>query len=151
MPASGFFVGVFQTAIARGELLTEIRVPKLGDSTGWSYLKYHRRAQDWATVGVAAVLERSNGTVTSAAVALTNMGGTPLRARAVEAALVSGASVTEAASRAAEGTDPPGDTAASAEFRKHLARVLTERALARGARLIAPVSLRRTAAENGTG
>jgi aerobic carbon-monoxide dehydrogenase medium subunit len=129
VPASGFFVGVFETAIAHGELLTEIRVPKLGDSTGWSYLKYHRRAQDWATVGVAAVLRRSNGTVASAAVALANMGGTPLRARDVEAALVSGASVSEAAGRAAEGTDPPGDTAASAEFRKHLARVLTERAL----------------------
>ncbi len=129
VPASGFFTGVFQTAVEQGELLTEIRVPKFGDSTGCSYLKYHRRAQDWATVGVAAVLQRSEGSVTSAAVALTNMGGTPLRAIHVEAALVAGAPFAEAARQAAEATDPPGDTAASAAFRKHLARVLTERAL----------------------
>ena len=60
--AADFFTGVFQTAVGPGELLTEIRVPKLGDSTGWSYLKYHRRAQDWATVGVAALVHRDNGT-----------------------------------------------------------------------------------------
>ena len=128
VPASAFFAGVFQTAITSGELLTEIRVPKLGDSTGWSYLKYHRRAQDWATVGVAAVVRRDSGAV-SAAVALTNMGGTPLRAAAVEAAVAASSSPVDAAAHAADGTDPPSDTAASGEFRKHLARVLTERAL----------------------
>ena len=129
VPASAFFTGVFQTAIARGELLTEIRVPKLADSAGWSYLKYHRRAQDWATVGVAAVVRRDGGAV-SAAVALTNMGGTPLRAAAVEAAVAARSSPVDAAAHAADGTDPSSDTAASADFRKHLARVLTERALA---------------------
>jgi carbon-monoxide dehydrogenase medium subunit len=127
--AADFFTGVFQTAVDSGELLTEIRVPKLGDSTGWSYLKYHRRAQDWATVGVAALVHRDNGTAT-AAVALTNMGGTPLRAKAVEDAVASGASPADAAGHAAEGTEPSSDTAASAEFRMHLARVLTQRALA---------------------
>ena len=126
--AADFFTGVFETAIGHDELLTEIRVPKLGDSAGWSYLKYHRRAQDWATVGVAAVVQRQNGAV-SAAVALANMGGTPLRATAVEAAIAAGASAAEAAAHAAEGTEPSSDTAASAEFREHLARVLTERAL----------------------
>ena len=126
--ASAFFAGVFQTAVGGGELLTEIRVPKLGDVTGWSYLKYHRRAQDWATVGAAAVVRKEGGAF-SAAVALTNMGGTPLRATAVEAAVASGSSVSEAAAHAADGTEPPSDTAASAEFRRHLARVLTERAL----------------------
>ena len=128
--AKDFFTGVFQTAIGRGELLTEIRIPKFGDATGWSYLKYHRRAQDWATVGVAAIVHRNNGTVTAASVALTNMGGTPLRARAVEEAIASGASPADAAGHAAEGTEPSSDTAASAEFRMHLARVLTRRALA---------------------
>ena len=127
--ARDFFTGVFQTAVRPGELLTEIRVPKLGDATGWSYLKYHRRAQDWATVGVAAVVRRENGTATSASVSLTNMGGTPLRAATVEAAIAAGSSPAEAAAHAADGTEPSSDTAASAEFRAHLARVLTERAL----------------------
>jgi carbon-monoxide dehydrogenase medium subunit len=128
--AAEFFTGVFQTAVGQGELLAEIRVPKLGDSTGWSYLKYHRRAQDWATVGVAAIVHRGNGSASTASVALTNMGGTPLRATAVEAALAGGASAAEAAAHAAEGAEPSSDTAASAEFRMHLARVLTQRALA---------------------
>ena len=127
--AGDFFTGVFQTAVGHGELLTEIRVPKLGGATGWSYLKYHRRAQDWATVGVAAIVRRDNGTATSASVSLTNMGGTPLRAPAVEAAIAAGSSPAEAAAHAADGTEPSSDTAASAEFRAHLARVLTERAL----------------------
>jgi carbon-monoxide dehydrogenase medium subunit len=128
--AADFFTGVFETAVGAAELLTEIRVPKLGDSTGWSYLKYHRRAQDWATVGVAALVHKDNGTTTGASVALTNMGGTPLRASGVEAAVASGASPADAATHAADGTEPSDDTAASAEFRRHLARVLTQRALA---------------------
>lgn len=127
--AAEFFTGVFQTAAGQGELLTEIRVPKLGDSTGWSYLKVHRRAQDWATVGVAALVHRDDGTPVAASVALTNMGATPLRATAVEAAITGGASAADAAAQAADGTEPSSDTAASAEFRRHLARVLTQRAL----------------------
>ena len=91
---------------------------------GWSYLKMTRRAQDWATVGVAAV--QANG---SARVALTNMDATPVRARGVEEALASGADPAAAAERAAEGTSPPSDHSASGEFRQHLARVLTKRAL----------------------
>jgi carbon-monoxide dehydrogenase medium subunit len=127
--AADFFTGVFQTAVGSGELLTEIRVPKLAGSTGWSYLKHHRRAQDWATVGVAALVHRG-GDGATASVALTNMGGIPLRAQAVEDAVSAGASAAEAAGHAAEGTEPSSDTAASAEFRRHLARVLTQRALA---------------------
>jgi len=127
--AADFFTGVFETAVGPGELLTEIRVPKLGDSTGWAYLKYHRRAQDWATVGVAALVHRDNGSAVGASVALTSMGGTPLRAKGVEDAVAGGASPADAAAHAAEGTEPSSDTAASAEFRMHLARVLTERAL----------------------
>ena len=128
--AADFFTGVFETAVGPGELLTEIRVPKLGGSTGWSYVKFHRRAQDWATVGVAALVQRDNGSATGAMVALANMAGTPVRASAVEDAIGAGTSPADAAEHAADGTSPPDDTAASAEFRKHLARVLTKRALA---------------------
>jgi carbon-monoxide dehydrogenase medium subunit len=127
IPAREFFTGVFQTALAPNEVLVEIRVPKLG-SAGWSYTKMSRRAQDWATVAVAAVVH-GNGSVEKAAIALTNMGATSLRATAAEEALVGGASIEDAAALAAEGTEPPTDHAASSDFRKHLARVLTQRAL----------------------
>ena len=127
IPAGEFFTGVFSTALARDEVLVEIRVPKLG-SAGWSYTKLSRRAQDWATVAVAAIVE-GNGSVERAAITLTNMGATPMRARAAEEALVGGASIADAADLAAEGTEPPTDQAASSDFRRHLARVLTRRAL----------------------
>jgi aerobic carbon-monoxide dehydrogenase medium subunit len=129
--ADDFFQDYLQTDLAPDEVLTEIRVPKLGSNSGWSYKKFNRRAQDWAVVGVAAVVERSNGSIGSARIGLTNMGSTPLRASAAESAL-SGAdtsSVGEAASSAAEGTSPASDIAASAEYRRHLARVLTRRAV----------------------
>jgi aerobic carbon-monoxide dehydrogenase medium subunit len=129
--ADDFFQDYLQTDLAPDEVLTEIRVPKLGSNSGWSYKKFNRRAQDWAVVGVAAVVERSNGSIGSARIGLTNMGSTPLRASAAESAL-SGAdtsSVAEAASSAAEGTSPASDIAASAEYRRHLARVLTRRAV----------------------
>ena len=124
--ATEFFTGVFQTALAPDELLVEIRVPKLG-SAGWSYTKMNRRAQDWATVAVAAVT-RSNGALATT-IALTNMGATPLRASASEDALAGGASIDDAAALAAQGTEPSSDLAASSDFRRHLARVLTRRAL----------------------
>lgn len=119
--AEDFFQGFLETALAPDEMLTEIRVPKI--SGGWNYQKFNRRAQDWAIVGALAV---RNGTTR---VALVNMGSTPLRASAVEAALASGASVEEAAQLAAEGTEPPSDLNASPEYREHLARVLVRRAL----------------------
>lgn len=127
--AREFFTGVFQTALAPDEMLVEVRVPKLGPSTGWSYTKMSRRAQDWATVAVAAIVERSNGSVGKASIGLTNMGATPLRARAAEEAIASGASIDEAAAHASEGAEPSSDHAASADFRGHLARVLARRAL----------------------
>jgi aerobic carbon-monoxide dehydrogenase medium subunit len=129
--AGDFFQDYLQTDLAPDEVLTEIRVPKLGPNTGWSYKKFNRRAQDWAVVGVAAVVEKSNGSISSARIGLTNMSSTPLSATATEGAL-SGAdtsSVAEAASSAAEGTSPASDIAASAEYRRHLARVLTRRAV----------------------
>ena len=127
--AADFFQGVFQTAVGHAELLTEIRVPKLAASTGWSYLKHNRRAQDWATVGVAALVHRDNGNVEGASIALTNMGATPLRAKATEDALAGGAKPADAAEQMAEGTEPASDLAASAEYRAHLARVLGRRAI----------------------
>ncbi len=116
-----FFRGFLETALAPDEMLTELRIPKAAG--GWSFQKFNRRAQDWAIVGVAAV---RNGGV---GVALVNMGSTPLRAVAAEAAVAGGSSAAEAAAVAAEGTDPPSDLNASAEFRRHLAGVLVRRAL----------------------
>jgi len=129
VPASEFFTGVFQTAMTPAEMLVEVRVPKLGPSTGWSYLKMRRRAQDWATVAVAAVVERTNGPIGKASIGLTNMGATPLRAAEAENAIAGGASIEDAAALISEGTEPPSDHAASSEFRRHLAQVLGRRAL----------------------
>jgi aerobic carbon-monoxide dehydrogenase medium subunit len=124
IPATEFFTGVFETVLAADEVLVEVRVPKLAASTGWAYVKANRRAQDWATVGVAAVAADGG-----ARVGLTTMGATPLRATGVEEALASGASPADAAERADEGTSPPTDVAGSADYRRALARVLTRRAL----------------------
>ncbi|HKH75651.1 MAG TPA: xanthine dehydrogenase family protein subunit M [Rubrobacteraceae bacterium] len=129
--AADFFQDYLMTDLGEREVVTEVRVPKLGSNTGWSYKKFSRRSQDWATVGVAAVVERSNGSIGSARIALTAMGSTPIRASAVEQAL-SGASpdsVEEAANFADADTSPGSDDAASAEFRRHLARVWTRRAV----------------------
>ena len=119
--AAEFFTGPFETALAAQELLTEIRVPKVSAGT---YLKHTRRAQDWATVGVAAA--RVNGGVH---VGLASMGITPVRASAVESALAGGAAAADAAAHAAEGTSPPSDVNGSAAYRAHLAQVLVRRAL----------------------
>jgi carbon-monoxide dehydrogenase medium subunit len=124
--AADFFQGVFQTAVGPGEMVTEVRMPKLGADHVWSFLKFRRRAQDWATVGVAAVARRSNGGVTDPAIGLVNMGETPLRAAASEAAWAAG---SDPGAVAGEGTDPPTDTNGSAEFRRHLAGVLVRRAV----------------------
>ena len=133
IPAADFFTGVFETALAPDEVLVEVRVPKLAASTGWAYLKANRRAQDWATVGVAALVHRDDGTIAGASIGLVNMGPTPLRARAAEAALSGGASLADAAGAVTEGADPPSDLAGSSEYRAHLARVLTRRALEQAA------------------
>src|SRR3954469_20046560 len=129
--ALDFFKDYLFTDLEPQEVVTEVRVPKLGSNTGWSYKKFSRRSQDWAVVGVAAVVEKSNGGIDSARIGLTSMGSTPIRASATEEAL-SGASadqVEEAANSADEGTSPASDDAASAEFRRHLARVWTRRAV----------------------
>ena len=129
--AADFFLDWLYTALDEQEVVTEVRVPKLSSDTGWSYKKFSRRSQDWAVVGVAAIVEKSNGNIDTARIGLTSMGSTPIRATAVEEAL-SGASpdaVAEAANSADEGTSPASDDAASEEFRRHLARVWTRRAV----------------------
>jgi carbon-monoxide dehydrogenase medium subunit len=129
IPASEFFTGVWQTALGPAEMLVEVRVPKLGSSSGWSYVKMARRAQDWATVGVAAVVEKSNGSLGRARIGLTNMGATPIRAAAAEEAIAGGASAEDASQRIADGAEPRSDHAASSDFRRHLSKVLGKRAL----------------------
>ena len=120
VPGAEFFQGIFETALEPGELLTEIQVPKPAVPAAWSFQKFNKRAIDFAMVGVA---------VQGSAVALINMGSTPLRARAVETALAGGASAADAAARAAEGTSAGSDIHASRAYREHLARVLVRRAL----------------------
>ncbi len=122
IPATEFFTSFLETALQPDEMLTEIRVPKVPDA-GWSFQKFNRRALDWAIVGVAAVRNGITG------VALVNMGPTPLRASAVETALADGASLAAAAARAAEGAEPPTDTNADPDYRRHLATVMVRRAL----------------------
>jgi carbon-monoxide dehydrogenase medium subunit len=122
--AADFFRGLFEPDLRPNEVLTQIRVPKTA-GRGWSYVKFHRRAQDWALVGVAALA--ANGT--GPAVALTNMADRPIRATGVEEELTAGADPAAAAVRAAEGTRPPSDAFASAEYRQELVKVLVRRAL----------------------
>jgi carbon-monoxide dehydrogenase medium subunit len=137
--ARDFFVDYLTTALAPGEILTGIRIPKLGD--GWSthYEKFNRVAQAWSIVGVAAAVKRSNGSIADARIGLTNMGSTPLRAAAVEQAL-SGADATSgavaaASGSAADGTHAPSDLAGQADYRNHLVTVLTKRAVLSAARI----------------
>jgi len=131
-----FFSDYLTTSLAPEEILTAVRVPKL-DGWGYRYEKFHVTAQAWAIVGVAAVAQRSNGQVSAARVGLTNMGSVPVRAHAVEAAAAgaeaSPAALAAAAAHADEGTNPPSDLRGEADYRRHLARVLTGRALAAAA------------------
>jgi aerobic carbon-monoxide dehydrogenase medium subunit len=130
VPAAEFFVDYLQTAVEPDELLVEVRVPKLG-GWGFRYEKFHRVAQSWAIVGVATAVRRENGSIAEARVALTNMGATPIRASGVEEALAGAAldGIGAAAERAAEGTSAPSDLNGKADYREHLARVLTRRAV----------------------
>ena len=135
--ARDFFVDYLTTSLAPGEILTGIRVRKLGADWGYRYEKFHRTAQAWAIVGVAALVRRSNGQVAEARIGLTNMGSVPIRAVSVEAA-AAGAQASSQALRAAaasadEGTQPPADLHGAPDYRRHLARVLTGRALAAAA------------------
>jgi carbon-monoxide dehydrogenase medium subunit len=128
--ADDFFVDYLTTTLDPAEVLVAVRVPK---RTGWAshYEKFNRTAQSWALIGVAALVKRSNGGIAEARVALTNIGPKPVRARAVEQALAGAdkTGVAAAAAHAADGAEPSDDLNASGEYRTHLAKVLTERAV----------------------
>ena len=137
--AADFFVDYLQTTLAADEVLVSVSVPTYADGWGYKYVKFGRVAQAWALVGSVALVRRQNGSIAEARVGLTNMGSTPVRARGVEEALAgteaSKEVVRAAAERAAEGTHPSSDLHAQADFRQHLARVLTARAVSAAAGL----------------
>lgn len=140
VPATEFFVDLFTTAVQPDEVLVEVRIPK---KTGWGahYEKFQRVAQAWSIVAVAAAVRTEGRSIAEARVALTNMAATPVRATGVEQALVGQSATAEtiraAAEHAAEGTSPTSDGNADADYREHLARVLTQRAVAAAAGLAA--------------
>ena len=132
VPASEFFVDLFETAVGEGELLTAVVIPK---HTGWGshYEKFVRVSHQWAIIGIAATVRAEGGTIAEARVGLTNMGNTPLRASAVEEALVgkeaTEEAIAEVCAQVGEGTDPPSDLNGQADYRRHVAGVLTRRAV----------------------
>jgi len=130
--AADLFQDFLTTAVGPDEVLTSVHLPSM-DGYGWGYEKFTRRAEDWAMVGVVALVKSNGGTCEDVRVGFTHMGTTPLRATATEEALrgqsLSDESIAAAAEQAAEGTNPPGDLNATTEYKQHLARVLTKRAL----------------------
>jgi aerobic carbon-monoxide dehydrogenase medium subunit len=136
--AAELFRDYMETAVAPDEVLTEVRVPAL-DDWGFSYQKFNRRSEDWAMVAVSAVIKQTGDICEDVRIGMTNMASVPLRANAVEAALrgqpLSAENIAKAAEHAAEDTQPPADLNASAEYKRHLARVLCQRALTEAAGL----------------
>ena len=134
--AADLFEDYLSTTVAQGEIITEVRLPAL-DGYGGAYEKFTRRSEDWAMVGVCAVVQERDVVVSDVRIGMTNMGSTPLRASAAEDALrgrpLDAASIAAAAERADESTDPPSDLNATDVYKRHLARVLTRRALTRAA------------------
>jgi aerobic carbon-monoxide dehydrogenase medium subunit len=136
--AAEFFQDYFTTAVGPDEVLVSMSFPKLGAGWGTHYEKFNRTAQAWAIVGVAAAVKTEGGKITEARVGLTNMGPTPVRASAVEAALVGAATMADieaAAANATQGTSPTSDIHAQSDYREHLATVLTKRAVATAANI----------------
>jgi aerobic carbon-monoxide dehydrogenase medium subunit len=137
--AADLFQGYLTTSLAHDEVLTEVRLPIL-DGYGYGYQKFNRRAEDWAMVGVCALVKKAgDGTCQDVRIGLTHMAATPLRATVTEDALRGQAldadSIARAAEHAAEGTHPPGDLNATPDYKRHLARTLTRRALMEAAGL----------------
>jgi aerobic carbon-monoxide dehydrogenase medium subunit len=137
--AGELFENYLTTTLAPDEVITEVRVPA-ADGWGFGYQKFNRRAEDWAMVGVCALVRKAaDGSCEDVRIGLTHMGSTPLRAGASEAALrgqrLDADSIAHAAEQAAEGTNPPGDLNATPDYKRHLARVLTRRALMEAAGL----------------
>jgi aerobic carbon-monoxide dehydrogenase medium subunit len=134
IPASAFFQGYLETALSPDEVLVQVRVPK-HDGWGYAYEKFSRVAQAWAVVGVAALVRRDDGAIAEARIGLTNMDAVPVRASAAEQALAGGDATDDAiraaCEHAADGTSPPADLSAQPDYRQHLARVLSARAVGR--------------------
>jgi carbon-monoxide dehydrogenase medium subunit len=135
--AGDFFQDYLTTAVQPGEILTELHLPSL-EGYGYGYEKFNRRAEDWAMVGVVAVVKKAaDGSCEDVRIGLTHMASTPLRATAAENALrgqgLDARSIANAAEQAAEGTEPPGDLNATPDYKRHLAKVLTRRALEQAA------------------
>jgi carbon-monoxide dehydrogenase medium subunit len=128
--AADLFVGFLETTLNDNEIVTEVRLPVM-EGYDFAYQKFTRRSEDWAMVGVCALVKAEGGVIQDARVAFTNMAGTPVRATAVEEALRDQPidAIDSAAEHAADGTDPPGDLNATADYKRHLARVLTKRVL----------------------
>ncbi len=136
IPIDRFFTGLFETALARDEILTEIRVPAPPPRSGGAYVKLERKVGDFATAGAAVQLTLgAGGEIARAGVGLTNAGLTPVRAAAAEKFLQGkkpdDATLAQAARLAAEAADPGPDRRGSVEYKKEMARVLTARALKR--------------------
>ena len=135
--ATEFFKDYLETALAQHELITEIRFPAT-EGWGYGYEKFNRRQEDWAMVAVSALVRQEGGVCSDVRIGLTHMANTPLRATAVEEALrgqpLSPENVAAAARHAADGTAPPADLNASQEYKRHLATVLTQRALTQASR-----------------
>jgi carbon-monoxide dehydrogenase medium subunit len=133
VPAGEFFIDYLQTALDPADVLVEVRIPKRGRADGWGYRyeKFQRVAQSWAIVGVGALVRQNRGRISEARVGLVNMATRPLRATATEHALAGAApsAVAEAAALAAEGTNPASDLSGQADYRRHLATVLTQSAV----------------------
>jgi aerobic carbon-monoxide dehydrogenase medium subunit len=130
--AADLFEDFLTTSLAADEVVTAIEIPSL-EGFGFGYQKFNRRAEDWAMVGVCALVRAEGGQAADVRIGLTHMGSTPLRASAAEEALrgqpLDAEHIAAAAEQAAEGTDPPGDLNADPDYKRHLARVLTRRAL----------------------
>jgi carbon-monoxide dehydrogenase medium subunit len=130
--AGDLFKGYMTTALDPGELITEVHLPGM-DGYGYGYEKFNRRKEDWAMVAVSALVRVEDGTIADVRVGLTHMAAVPLRATAVEDALrgqpANADAIAAAAEHAADGTNPPTDLNATVEYKQHLARVLTKRAL----------------------
>ncbi len=132
IPAGELFEDYLTTTLAADEVMTEVRLPSL-EGWAWGYEKFNRRAEDWAMVGVCALVRASEGVCEDVHIGLTHMGSTPLRAAVAEEALrgqpLDAQRISAAAELAADGTEPPGDINATPDYKRHLARVLTRRAL----------------------
>jgi carbon-monoxide dehydrogenase medium subunit len=131
--AADLFEDYLTTSLGEQEIITEVRLP-LMEGYGYGYQKFNRRQEDWAMVAVCALVKKAgDGSCEDVRIGLTHMGSTPLRATAAENALrgqgLNAESIAAAAEQAAEGTEPPADLNASADYKRHLARVLTKRAL----------------------